>query len=57
VQTTVVWTSDLIGNQLDMAEIDRLARERLNRPSGQVIRHREKTDQSGRIIAYEVDIR
>jgi len=57
VQTTVVWTSDLVGNQLDMAEIDRLARERLNRPSGQVIRHREKTDQSGRIIAYEVDIR
>jgi len=56
-QTTVVWTSDLVGNQLDMAEIDRLARERLNRPSGQVIRHREKTDQSGRIIAYEVDIR
>lgn len=57
VQTTVVWRSDLIGNQVDMAEVDRLARARLNRPSGQVIQHREKVDQSGKVIAYEVDIR
>ena len=57
VQTTVVWTSDLIGNQSDKAEIDRLARARLNRPSGQVMDRRPKVDQSGRVIAYEVDIR
>ncbi|HBB95380.1 MAG TPA: hypothetical protein DC054_08305 [Blastocatellia bacterium] len=55
--TTVVLTSDLIGNQSDTAEIDRRARAQLRRPSGQVIDHRPKQDQSGKVIAYEVDIR
>ena len=57
VQTTVVWTSDLLGNQLDMAEVDRLARKRVNRPSGQILFRRPKSDESGKVIAYEVDIR
>ena len=57
VQTTVVWTSDLIGNQSDTAEIDRLAKAKVNRPSGQVLVRTPKTDQSGKVIAYEVDIR
>ena len=57
VQTTVVWTWDLIGTQADTAAIDRLARAKLNRPSGHVIDHRPKVDQYGKVIAYEVDIR
>ncbi len=57
VQHTVVYTSDLIGNQADTAEIDRLAKAKVNRPSGQVLFRLPKTDQSGKIIAYEVDIR
>ena len=57
VQHAVVYASDLIGNQSDTAEIDRLAKAKVNRPSGQVLVRRPKTDQSGKVIAYEVDIR
>ena len=57
VQTTVVWTSDLVGNQSDTNEIDRVARAKLNRPTGQVMVRLPKYDQSGKVIAYEVDIR
>jgi hypothetical protein len=57
VQTTVVYATDLVGNQSDNTEIDRVARAKLKLPSGQVIDHRPKQDQSGKVIAYEVDIR
>ncbi|HEX7721726.1 MAG TPA: hypothetical protein VF397_06180 [Pyrinomonadaceae bacterium] len=57
IQTTVVWTSDLVGNQADKAEIERVARAQVHRPSGQVLDSRPKADQSGKVIAYEVDIR
>jgi hypothetical protein len=57
VQTTVVWTSDLVGNQADRAEIGRRAKQLLNRPNGQVGDVRERVDSSGKVIAYEVDIR
>ena len=57
VQHAVVYTSDLTGNQSDTAEIDRLAKAKVNRPSGQVLVRLPKTDQSGKVIAYEVDIR
>ena len=57
VQTTVVLSSDLIGNQADRAEIGRRAKQLLNRPNGQVSDVREQKDSSGKVIAYEVDIR
>lgn len=57
VVITTVWTSELVGNQADTAEIDRVARAKLNRPSGQVMVRLPKYDQSGKVIAYEVDIR
>ena len=57
VQTTVVLSSDLIGNQSDNAEIDRVARAKLKLPSGQVMVRLPKYDSSGKLIAYEVDIR
>jgi hypothetical protein len=57
VQTTVVWASDLVGYQSDKAEIGRRAKQRLNRPNGQVSDVREQKDSSGKVIAYEVDIR
>src|SRR2546423_12947782 len=50
--TTVIWATDLVGNQGDMAEVDRLAKARVNRPSGQAVDHRPKRDQSGKVIAY-----
>ncbi|MFN2578813.1 MAG: hypothetical protein ABR607_14115 [Pyrinomonadaceae bacterium] len=57
VQTTVVWAADLVGTQSDMGEVYRVARAHLNRPSGQVMAHRPKVDEFGKVIAYEVDIR
>jgi hypothetical protein len=56
-QTTVVWVKELVGSQADTPEITRRARERLNRPEGKVLRIDPQTDTSGKVIAYEVDIR
>src|SRR4029453_4680129 len=57
IQTAVIWASDLVGSQGDTPEITRRARERVNRPEGQVLRIVTREDQSGKVIAYEVDIR
>jgi hypothetical protein len=56
-QTTVIWTADLVGSQGDTPEIVRRARERVNRPDGQVLGIQERKDASGKVVAYEVDIR
>ena len=56
-QTTVILAVDLIGSQADTPEIARRAKERLNRPDGQVLRINPRKDDSGKVIAYEVDIR
>jgi hypothetical protein len=60
-QTTVVWATDLVGSQADTPEITRQitwrARERVNRPEGKVLRIDPRKDDSGKVIAYEVDIR
>ena len=55
--TTVAVAVDIAGNQLDRAEIERRARQRANRPAGQVDGVRQLKDSSGKVIAYEVDIR
>lgn len=56
-QTTVAVAVDVIGNQLDRTEIENRAKERGHRPNGQVTGIREVTDSSGKVIAYEVDIK
>lgn len=56
-QTTVAVGVDVVGNQLDRAEIERRARERANRPEGRVNEVRDVKDGSGKVVAYEVDIR
>ena len=55
--STVAVAVDVVGNQLDRAEIERRARQRSSRPSGQISAVRELKDSSGKIIAYEVDIK
>jgi hypothetical protein len=55
--TTVIWATDLVDSQADTPEIARRARERVNRPEGQVLRIDPRKDDSGKVIAYEVDIR
>jgi hypothetical protein len=56
-QVTVAVGVDVVGTQLDKAEIERRARLRINRPAAQVQAVRDLKDSSGRVIAYEVDIR
>jgi hypothetical protein len=56
VQATIVVSTDVIGSQLDKAEIERRARVQSGRPGAQVSDVRERRE-SGKLIAYEVDIR
>ena len=56
-QTTVVMSTDVVGAQLDKAEIEHRARQLAGRPQASVTAVRERRDDSGRLIAYEVDIR
>ena len=56
-QATIVVNTDVVGAQLDRTEIERRARERAGRPGSQVRVVRELHDESGKLIAYEVDIR
>ena len=56
-QTTVVLSADVIGNQSDRASLEREARTAAGRPDGSVNAVRERRDSSGKLIAYEVDIR
>jgi hypothetical protein len=56
-QTATIWTSDLVTGQGD-ADIVRCAKEKLKRPNGQVVgKIRTRPDSSGKVVAYEVDIR
>jgi hypothetical protein len=56
-QTTVVISTDVIANQSDRGEIERRAKQAAGRNDGQVTAVRERRDGSGKLIAYEVDIR
>ena len=57
-QLTVAVGVDVVGNQLDRGEIERRARQRANKPNGEIRGEvRELKDASGKVIAYEVDIR
>ncbi|HEY5074281.1 MAG TPA: hypothetical protein VII34_06245 [Pyrinomonadaceae bacterium] len=50
-------STDVIGSQLDRADIERRARVLAGRPGAQVSAVRERRDDAGKLIAYEVDIR
>ena len=56
-QTTVVISTDVVANQSDKGEIERLAKQAAGRSDGQVLAVRERRDGSGKLTAYEVDIR
>ncbi len=56
-QMTIVMSTDVVGAQLDKTEIERRARQLAGRPDASVTGVRERRDDSGRLIAYEVDIR
>ena len=56
-QTTIVLGGDVVGTQWDRTEIERQARLVTGRPDVQVTDVRERRDDAGKLIAYEVDIR
>jgi len=56
-QATIVISTDVAGVQLDKAEIGRRAKQLAGRPGAQVTEVRERHDEAGKLIAYEVDIR
>ena len=55
-QTTIVIKTDVVGNQLDRAELEHRVRELPGRAAAQISAVRE-LQESGRLIGYEVDIR
>lgn len=56
-QTAIVVSTDVVGTKLDRAELERRARVESGRPAAQISEVRERYDGSGKLIAYEVDIR
>jgi len=56
-QMTIVMSTDVLGAQLDKAELERRARQLSGRPDASIAAVRERHDDSGRLIGYEVDIR
>ena len=56
-QGKLVIDTDVVGIQLDRTEIERRARKKAGRPGAYVSVGRELCDPSGKLIAYEVDIR
>src|SRR5260370_37095204 len=55
-QTTIILPADVVGAQPDKAEIERRAMQFAGRANASVTAVRERRDNSGRLIAYEVDI-
>jgi hypothetical protein len=56
-QTTIIMPADVAGAQLDKGEIEQRAKQLSGRAGVQVIAMRERRDATGKLIAYEVDIR
>ena len=54
---TLAVAVDVVGTQLDRAEVERRARHRAHQPTAEVTAVRELLDASGKVIAYEVDIK
>jgi hypothetical protein len=57
IQTADILAVDLVDKTGDKGEIGQRAKAQLDRAHGQVVDVRPRTDTSGKVIAYEVDIR
>src|SRR5207302_8001639 len=56
-QRTLVISAQVLGPQADRATIEGEAKRLVARPESKVIAVRERRDESGRLVPYEVDIR
>lgn len=57
VQTATILASDLVDGKRDDAELGRRAKAVLDRSNGTVVKIKPRADATGKVIAYEVDIR
>ena len=57
IQTAVILAADIVDRRTDSPEIAQRAKQQLNRAHGQVVDVRPRYGDSGKVIAYEVDIR
>lgn len=57
IQTATILAADLVDGKRDDAELGRRAKEHFNRANGTVVNINPRTDSTGKVIAYEVDIR
>jgi hypothetical protein len=57
IQTVRIMVSDVVDKRKDSPEVLSHAKQQINRTNGQVVATRERKDDSGKVIAYEVDIR
>ena len=56
-QTTIIMPVDVAGAQLDKGEIGQRVKQLPGRVNAEIIVIREQYDATGKLIAYEVDIR
>ena len=57
IQTARIMAADVVDKRKDSPEVVNQARQQLNRANGQVVATRERYDEHGKVVAYEVDIR
>ena len=57
IQTATILASDLVDGKRDDAELERRAKAQFDRENGTVVNIKPRYDNSGKVIAYEVDIR
>ena len=57
IQTAYVLAADVVDKRKDSPEVAERAKQQLTRANGRVVDTRERRDEFGKVIAYEVDIR
>lgn len=57
IQTAVILATDVVDKRKDSPEVIARAKQQLTRSNGEFVVSRERKDDSGKVIAYEVDIR
>jgi hypothetical protein len=57
IEKAIILASDVVDKREDSPEVAERAKQALNRANGQVVKVKSRYDETGKVIAYEVDIR